>query len=110
MVCTGLSAVIGSCGISETVRPRTLPMRPGSAMTSTPSKRTVPGQHGQVVGQQPQDAHRRRRLAGAGLADDGDGLAPVDGEADAVDGADDAAVGDQLDLEVADLQQGPVAA
>ena len=105
MVCTGLSAVIGSCGISASVSPRTLSMALRSAITSTPSISARAGEHGEVVGQQPEDAHRRRRLAGAGLADDGDGLAPVDGEADAVDGADDAVVGDQLDLEVADLQQ-----
>ena len=47
----------------------------GSAMTSTPSIATDAGDHGEVLGQQAQDAHRRRRFAGTGLTDDGDGLA-----------------------------------
>ena len=37
MVTTGLSAVIGSCGISDTVRPRTLLIAAGSVITSRPA-------------------------------------------------------------------------
>ena len=101
MVCTRAERRHRVLRDERDVRPRTLPMRLGSAMTSSPPIAAVPGEHGEVVGQQPQHAHRRRRLAGAGLADDGHRLALVDGEADAVDGADDAGVGDQLDLQVA---------
>ena len=55
---------------------------------------------------QAHDRLRRDALAGAGLADDAEGLAALDGEGDAVDGADEAVLGGELDLEVADLEVG----
>ena len=55
--------------------------------------------------QQPHDRERGHRFAGAGLADDGDHFAAVDGEADALDGAHDAARGGELGVQVVDFQQ-----
>ena len=66
------------------------------------------GDDREVVWQQAQDGHRRRRLARAGLADDRHRLALVDVEADAVDGAHDAGAGQQLDLQVRDLEDSHV--
>ncbi len=55
-------------------------------------------------GEQPDRRHRRGRLAGSGLADEGDGLAGLDGQVDAVDGDDAAAPGLVGDHEVAHLE------
>ena len=55
-----------------------------------------------------EDAHDgvgRHRLAGAGLADDADGLALGDRDVDVLDRADNAAAGLELDGEVADVEQ-----
>ena len=57
------------------------------------------------LGQQPHDGERRHRLAAAGLADDGDDLAAVDGVGNAVDRAHDAARRVELDVQVLHRQQ-----
>ena len=59
-------------------------------------------QHRQVVGKQAEDAHRGGRLAGPGFTDDRDGLAGVDAERHAVDGAHHTVCGDEFDLQVVD--------
>jgi hypothetical protein len=54
------------------------------------------------------EAHDRQAgdaLAAAGLANDAESLAILDREADAVDGLDDAVVGAEMRLKVADLEQ-----
>ena len=56
--------------------------------------------------QQPHDRQRRYRLAGAGFADDRDHLAGVDVKRQSLHRADHAARGQELDMEVLDLEQG----
>ena len=58
-----------------------------------------------ALGQQAHDRPRQDRLARAGLADHAEGLAPVEAERDAVDGADRAALGAEVRLEVDDPEQ-----
>ena len=65
---------------------------------------TDPGEDGQIVGQQPENAHGGGGFAGAGLADDRDSLAGVDAEGDSVDSADDASCCHELDLQLVDFQ------
>ena len=55
--------------------------------------------------QQPHDRERGHRFAGPGFADDGDHFAAVDGEADALDRAHDAARGDELGVKIGDFQK-----
>ena len=57
------------------------------------------------VGQQLQDAERGDRLAGAGFADQGDGLAAVDRQGQALDGVHGAALGTEIDRQVLYVQQ-----
>ena len=52
--------------------------------------------------QQPQDRQRGDALAAAGFADDAERLAGIDREADAVDGARDAVLGEEMRLEPVD--------
>ena len=73
----------------------------GSAVEHDPAFRDFPGK----PWQQPHDRERRYRLAGPGLADDGDHLAAVDGEADALDGAHDAPRGAELGVQVVDFEE-----
>ena len=56
--------------------------------------------------QQADDGGGGRGLTGAGLADDGDGLAGVDRQVRAAHGGDDAGRGGEGDLQVRDLEQG----
>jgi hypothetical protein len=58
------------------------------------------------LGQQAHDAQRRHRLAAARLAHQGDDLAGADIIGDAFDGPDDAARGDEMDMQVANREQG----
>ena len=58
-----------------------------------------------VVGQQADGGEGGDRLAGAGLADEGEGLAGVEVEGDAADGAGGPAALDEGDAEVADREQ-----
>ena len=53
-----------------------------------------------VAVEQTEDAHGRDALAGAGFADDAEDLTGVEGIADAVDGLDDAALGQEESLQV----------
>jgi hypothetical protein len=57
------------------------------------------------VAQQPQQRERRHALARAALADDGQGLARIDVEGDAVDGAQPAARRPELDRQILHVQQ-----
>src|SRR4029453_2140543 len=54
---------------------------------------------------QLQDRHRRHGLAAAGLADDAERLAAVDGDVDAVDGLQDAVGGGEMGFQALDLEQ-----
>jgi hypothetical protein len=54
---------------------------------------------------QPHDRQAGHALAGAGLAHDAEGLAPVEGEVDAVHRLDDAVVGAEPDPQVLDFEQ-----
>ena len=54
---------------------------------------------------QAHHGERGDRLAGAGLADDPERLAAVDGVGDAVDGPDEAVLGLEVDLQVLDLEE-----
>ena len=64
---------------------------------------------GAVLGQQAHQRQRRHALAAAGLADQREGLAALDRQAQAVDGAHDAGIGVELDLEMIDLDHGRLA-
>ena len=55
---------------------------------------------------QAEDAQAGHRLAGAGLADDAERAAPVEGERERVDRADQAVVGREVDPQVAQLEEG----
>ena len=57
------------------------------------------------VGQQLQNTQGRHRLAGAGLADQGDGLAALDRQGQAPDGVHGAALDAEIDRQVLDVQQ-----
>jgi hypothetical protein len=57
-------------------------------------------------GEQLHDGQRRYRLAGARLADDGHHLAGVHGVAQALDGPHGAVRGDELHIEIVDLEEG----
>ena len=71
-----------------------------------PSKRMRAGDLARRLGDQPQDRHRGDRLAAAGFADDGQRLAGVDVEGDAVDRADRRRPGvREMGLEVLDFEQ-----
>jgi hypothetical protein len=61
-----------------------------------------------VAGQQAEDAHRGGGLAGAGFADDSDGLAGPDVEVHAEDGGQRLLVGAEGDVHTAHRQQGSV--
>ena len=58
-----------------------------------------------VARQQSDDRHRRRGLAGAGLADDGERLTRGEVEVDALDGVHRAVHGPEFDRDVADLEE-----
>ncbi len=84
IVCSGLSEVIGSWKIIAMRSPRILAQaRLGVAPTSSwPVKRdrAAGGWLAERIGQELQDRERRHRLAGAGLADQRQGLALAEGE------------------------------
>ena len=104
---TGLSEVIGSWKIIEMSRPRISRISSSeSSSRSRPSNRMRPGRHlAGGLGQEPHDGERGHRLAAAGLADDGDDFAAVDGVGNAVDRAHDAARRVELDVQVLHLEQ-----
>ena len=58
-----------------------------------------------VRGEKAHHRHHGLALAGAGFADDGDGLAGVDVEIDALHGVEDAVAGAEADVEVADRRE-----
>src|SRR5690606_29504086 len=58
------------------------------------------------LGDEPDDRHGRDALAAAGFADDAEGLALIQGEADAVDRLDRAPAGEKMRPEIADIQKG----
>ena len=104
---TGLSEVIGSWKIIAMSRPRSSRISSSDRSSrSRPSNRMRPARYpAGLLGEQAHDGERRHRLAGAGFADDGDDLAAVDGVRNAVDRADHAARGLELDVQVLHLQQ-----
>ena len=55
---------------------------------------------------QAHDRHAGHALAGAGLADDAEGLAALDVEREAVDGLDDAVLGREVHPQVAYVEEG----
>ena len=57
-----------------------------------------------VVGQNTHDGTDTHRFAGAGLTDDGQGLAAIQIKADTADGLDQTAVGTKIDLQILDRQ------
>ena len=107
IVWTGLSEVIGSWKIIDILPPRSVRRSSGERPSrSRPSNRTaspstVPG----GLGDQPHDRERGHALAAAGFADQPDGLAAADGEVDAVDRAEQAAVGAEVGPQAADLEK-----
>jgi hypothetical protein len=60
---------------------------------------------GVALGEQAHDRAGQDGLAGAGLAHDAQRLAAVEGEADAVDRTHEAAVGSEVGVEIADLEE-----
>ena len=105
---TGLSDVIGSWKIMAMSRPRMLRIssseRPSS---SRPSKRTMPWDARRAGRQQPHDGQRGHGLARARFADDRHHLAGIDRVAQPLDRPHGAVRGDELNVEVVDLDQGP---
>ena len=74
-----------------------------AALEGDAALRDAPGQ----LRQEAHDRERRDRFARSGFADDGDHLAGVDVKRQALHRADDPARGQELDMEVVDLEQGP---
>ena len=105
---TGLSDVIGSWKIIAISRPQIRRRsRSDIVVSSMPSNCTLPSRIDVAVGQQAHDRARQDRLARARLAHDAERLAPVEREADAVDGANRPERGEEVGLEVAHLEQRP---
>ena len=105
MVWTGLSAVIGSCGMRETVRPRIRRAAPGSATTSTPWKRAVP-----EITASSSGSSRSMPIAVVDLPEPDSPMRVTVSPASMVKLTPSTArttprVGDQLDLQVLDLEQ-----
>ncbi len=106
MVSTGLSEVMGSWKIMAMRLPRIWRISSSSSLRrSSPSKMIspatiLPGR----IGDEPHDRECGDALAAAGLADEAEGLALFDVIRDAVDRVDDAVLGEELRLEIADLQ------
>ena len=109
---TGLRLVIGSWKIIAMSRPRSLrSARAGIRARST----TVPARVAEQdlaagdapgrIGDQSHDRQARHRLAGAGLADHRQRLARVERERDVLDRSDEAGLGRELRVQMADPQQ-----
>ena len=105
IVSTGFSEVIGSWNTMPMSPPRTFAhlgirefIRSRPANTNLTS-RDASGR----IGDQPQDRQRADRLARAAFADDGDGLAGIDGVGDAVDRAHDSRTGAELGVQIVRL-------
>ena len=102
----GLSAARGFWKIIEISRPRRLRISGFAGGAEVEA-----GEGDRAVGDAPgavEDPHHRvggHRLAGAGLADDADGLALGDGDVDVLDRAHDAAPRREFDGEIADVEQ-----
>ena len=104
---SGLSDVIGSWKTIAISLPRTRRKRRVGvvdqrlALPAHVAARDPPGQF-----DEPQQCLRRHALARAALADEAERLAPADREADVAHRVDDAATGEELDVEMVDLEQG----
>ena len=104
---TGLSEVIGSWKIIEMSRPRISRISSSesveqvAALEQDAAVRDAP----RGLGEQAHDRERGYRLAAAGFADQRDDLAAIDAVADAVDRADDAARGHEVDVQVLHFEQ-----
>ena len=72
---------------------------------STPAKRKASALHAARPGDQAHHRQHGDALAGAGFADDADDGTGVEGEVEAIDGAEHAARGGELDDQVADFEQ-----
>ena len=98
IVCTGLSAVIGSWKIMPMRLPRSLHIlaRPSGRASSWPSKPDAAADLG-ALRQQAHQRHRRDRLAAAGFADEAQRLAALQRKADAAHGLRRAAAGVEPD-------------
>ena len=106
IVCTGFSDVIGSWKIIAISLPRISPQPLRvSREESSPRNSTCPvdGCDLRVVEAHHREA--RHALAAPRLADDAEHLAGLDGEADAVDGSDEAVVSLEGRPEVADVEE-----
>ena len=107
MVWTGLSEVIGSWKIIDILLPRSL--RRSSADSVSTSRSAEQHRLGLDLARrarhQAHDRERRHALAAAGFADQADGAAARHAEADAVDGAEQAAIRREVGLETANLEE-----
>ena len=104
---TGLSEVIGSWKIIEMSRPRISRISFGGEFEQVAAfeQHAAFGHPAGGLRQQAHDGERRHRLAAAGLADDGDHLAAIDGVGNAVDRVHDAARGVELDMQILHREQ-----
>ena len=131
-VCTGFSDVIGSWKIMAISPPRISRRRSaGTVSRSSPRNNAVPvesevcffeleevvdhlaahvrrGIDGEPAGLlvQAEDREHRDALSAPGLADDAERLARLDGERDAVDGANDPVLGLEVRAQIAHVEQG----
>ena len=103
---TGFSDVIGSWNTIAISVPQTPRISLGAEADDLGA--LVAGAAGPVDvagGEQPHDRAGQDRLARAGLADDAERAAPLEGEAHAVDGAHRARLGEEVGLEVLDGEE-----
>ena len=108
MVRTGLSEVIGSWKIMAMRLPRMSRICASLERQQIDAVEADRAGHGaaEPVRQQAQHRQRGHALAAAGFADDAERLAGADRERHAVDGPRDAVLGEEVGLEVLDLEQG----
>ena len=107
IVSTGFSEVIGSWNTMPMSPPRISRIASGGQLhqVAAAEPHLSPGDAAGRVGDQPQDGQRADRLAGAAFADDGDGLARIDGPGNAVDRAHNSRAGAELGVQVADREE-----
>ena len=102
---TGLSDVIGSWNTIATSPPRNLRSAPPSSVRMSRPRKSMSARHdASGLLDQPDDRFGGDALARAGLADDAERLAGMDMKRDAVDGADDALVGEEMRAQILDRQ------
>ena len=104
MVYTGFSAVIGSWKITETSRPRIDRRSRAIGADQLPAAELDRSLDVAVLRQQAEQRHGGGRLAGSGLADDGQHLAAIEVEVGTDDGRVPGAVDPEVDIQVADRE------